>query len=314
MKKVLLTGATGFVGRHCLDPLVNSSYEVHAVSSLTVSSLAQDESLTREEVRWHRVDLLDKDQVSALVRDVRPTHLLHCAWYAVPGKYWTAVENFAWLESSVHLFEEFGAKGGQRAVGLGSCAEYDWSYRTCSEQTTPLNPATTYGDCKHQLQLRLAEISEQSGISAAWARLFFLYGPHEPAERLVASVVRSVLAGEPAPCSHGQQVRDFLYIQDAADALVALLESEVTGAVNIASGQAVSVRSLVEQIADLLRRKDLIQLGARPSPLGEPPLLVADIKRLQEEVGWSPRYDLATGIAATIDWWRRRSEVSEASR
>ncbi|HMF58148.1 MAG TPA: NAD-dependent epimerase/dehydratase family protein, partial [Pyrinomonadaceae bacterium] len=170
MKRVLLTGASGFIGRHCLTALSERGYEVHAVWSKERAGVD-----TMPGSHRHKADLLDSAQVTSLLEQVRPTHLLHCGWYAVPGKYWTATENFRWVESSLHLLQTFAAMGGQRAVGVGTCAEYDWRYGYCSERLTPLNPATTYGACKHALQLMLDALSKQTGLSAAWGRLFFLY-------------------------------------------------------------------------------------------------------------------------------------------
>jgi nucleoside-diphosphate-sugar epimerase len=303
MKRVLLTGASGFVGRHCLPALVAQGYEVHGVSSRTRAP-----TMTPPEVRWHRADLLDESQIRALLTKVQPTHLLHCSWYAVPGKYWTASENFRWVRAGLHLLEAFADQGGQRVVGVGSCAEYDWRDGHCSELATPLNPATTYGVCKHAFQLLLTAFSKHAKLSAAWGRLFFLYGPHEPRERLVASAIRSILREEPARCSHGQQIRDFLYVQDAADALVALLDSNVLGPVNIASGVPVAVLEVVREIADQLERPSLVEPGALATPENEPPVLVADVARLRDEVGWSSRYDLRRGLAETIKWWKLQQE------
>jgi nucleoside-diphosphate-sugar epimerase len=299
MKRVLLTGASGFVGRHCLPGLLARGYEVHAVRSkegLTVGPPTAP--------FWHQADLLNTAQVSRLLEQVRPTHLLHCAWYAVPGKYWSSPENLRWVEASLHLFKTFSTSRGKRVVGVGSCAEYDWSDGHCSEQVTPLTPTTLYGSCKHELQLMLDTLGKQTGLSTAWGRLFFLYGPHEYEERLVASIIRSILRQEPALCSHGEQVRDFLYVQDAADALVALLDSDVTGAVNIASGVPVRLLEVIREIAAQLERPDLIKLGARPAALSEPPLLVADVGRLRNEVGWTPQHELTQGLTETINWWK----------
>lgn len=309
MKRVLLTGASGFVGRHCLPALLAQSYQVHAVASPRHAPPA-----ALPGVQWHNLDLLDRQQVSSLLAEVRPTHLLHCAWYAVPGKYWTATENFRWVEAGQHLLKAFADHGGQRVAGVGSCAEYDWSDGHCSELTTPLKPGTTYGECKHALQILLAAFSRQAKLSAAWGRLFFLYGPGEPAARLVPSVIQSILQEQPALCTHGRQIRDFLYVQDAAEALVALMDSNIEGPVNIASGKPVSVAAVIREIADQLERPNLVQLGALPAAENEPPLLLADVARLRDEVGWSPRYDLASGLRETINWWRRREQEQEAGK
>lgn len=309
MKRVLLTGASGFVGRHCLPALRARGYELHAVSLRT-----EVPSEMLPEVQWYKADLLNEEQVSALLAEVKPTHLLHCAWYAVPGKYWTAPENFRWVEAGSHLLQAFAEHGGRRVVGVGSCAEYDWRDGRCSELATPLDPATTYGVCKHAFQLKLTAFSRQMKLSAAWGRIFFIYGPHEPSGRLVASVIQSLLRERPALCTHGRQIRDFLHVQDAANALVALLDSKVEGSVNIASGKPVSVAAMVQEIAGQLARPNLIQLGAQPAPENEAPLLMAEIARLRDEVGWSPQYDLASGLGQTINWWQLQQQERGASK
>lgn len=309
MKRVLLTGATGFIGRHCIEPLLAlDDAEVHAVST------SGGEEKTAG-VRWHRADLLDCEQMRRLVSEVAPTHLLHMAWYAVPGAYWTSLENFRWVRASLDLFEAFAEHGGQRVVVAGTCAEYDWTGDgVCSESSTPLAPATLYGACKHALRVMLEAFARQKNLSAAWGRIFFLYGPHEHPDRLVASVIRSLLRGAPAPCSHGNQLRDFLHVADVAAAFVALFKSDTEGAVNIASGGEVALKDVVLEIGDRLNGRDLVQLGARPAPAGEPPRLVADVTRLRREVGWSPERDLHEGLEETIVWWRREMEKDEGGK
>lgn len=312
MKRVLLTGATGFIGRHCIAPLLASSeWEVHAVSTRGDDG---DEEKTPG-VRWHRADLLNTEQTRRVVSDVEPTHLLHMAWYAVPGAYWTSLENFRWVRASLDLFEAFAEHGGERIVVAGTCAEYDWTGDgVCSEASTPLAPATLYGACKHALRVMLEAFARQKNLSAAWGRIFFLYGSHEHPDRLVASVIRSLLRGVPAPCSHGRQVRDFLHVADVAAAFVALLVSDVQGAVNIGSGSETAIKDVVLEIGDRLNGRELVQLGARPAPAGEPPRLVADVTRLRREVGWSPERDLREGLAETIVWWQREMENGEGGK
>jgi nucleoside-diphosphate-sugar epimerase len=297
MKKVLLTGATGFVGRPCIAGLLARGYDVHAVTIDPLPDLA--------EVQWYQADLLDGEQARRLMEQVRPSHWLHLAWYAVPGKYWASVENLRWVQASIALLQAFAQSGGRRVVMAGSCAEYDWRYGYCTEGLTPLTPATLYGTCKHALQLVLRAFAEQAHLSAAWGRIFFLYGPHEYPDRLVPAVIRAVLRGEPARCSHGGQIRDFLHVQDVADAFVALLDSDVVGPINIASGEPIGLKDVIFKIADKLHHADLIQLGVVPVPANDPPLLVADIRRLREEVKWQPKFDLDTGLEQTIEWWSR---------
>lgn len=295
MKRVLVTGATGFIGRHSLQSLRGQGYEVHAV---TIDNTVPGDFI------WHKADLLNSDSIANLMAEVRPTHLVHFAWYAVPGKYWTSLENFRWVRASLELLQAFHDNGGKRAVFAGSCAEYDWRYGCCVEDVTPLNPATTYGTCKNALRAMVETFAKETKLSVAWGRIFFLYGPHEHPNRLVSSVIKSLLEGKAARTSHGRQIRDLMHVQDVADAFVALLNSEVTGSVNIASGQPIALREVVTQIGEIISRPELLEIGALPASTSEPPILVADTRRLNEEVGWSPQYSLDEGLRHTIAWWQ----------
>jgi nucleoside-diphosphate-sugar epimerase len=300
--KVLVTGGNGFIGQHCLAQLLNKGYEVHAVSSSPRSSTAA--------VQWHQANLLDIAQIRHLVRTVKPSHLLHLAWYTEHGKYWTARENLNWVQASLALMHEFTDSGGQRLVAAGTCAEYDWSYAFCSEETTPCRPATLYGAAKFSTQLLLESWSRQTDLSCAWGRIFLLYGPGEYPSRLVPSVINSLLRGEPALCTYGEQVRDFMYVADVAAGFVALLECEVRGVVNIASGEEVPLKDVVYNIADQLGRRDLIRLGAIPSSINEPAELIADVARLRDEVGFKPSYKLEQGIALTIEFVKKMMQAN----
>lgn len=303
MKRVLITGAGGFVGQRCLPLLQTLGYDVHAVSR----SPRTDETAG---VNWYNADLLDETQIYELLERVKPTHLMHLAWYTEHGKFWTAVENLQWVGASISLFEKFASLGGTRMVATGTCAEYaPDDHAPCSELSTPLVPATLYGACKHAVQVVFESFARQAGVSSAWGRIFFPYGPGEPPGRLIPSVARALLAGEPARCSHGRQVRDFIYVEDVASALVALLDSSAEGAVNIGSGQPVTLRQVIDKVAERTGHVELVQLGAIPASAGELPSLYADTRRLTEEVGWSPRFGLDEGIDATVDWWRQQIKL-----
>jgi nucleoside-diphosphate-sugar epimerase len=141
-------------------------------------------------------------------------------------------------------------------------------------------------------------------VSFAWGRVFFCFGPHEPAGRLVPSVARALLAGSEAPVTHGRQLRDFLAVEQLGDAFAALLDCAVQGAVNVASGQPVALRELVELVARATGRPELVRFGAVDPRPGEPPELVADVARLADEVGWRPHEPLEAGVERAVAWWR----------
>lgn len=307
MKKILVTGASGFLGKSCLPLLLEAGYTVHAVTSGNAKYAIDNV----KNLCWHQVDLLnDELKIKTLMEKVQPTHLLHLAWCrTIPGQYWNNTDNFRWVEASLRLFRLFARAEGQRIVTAGTCAEYDWSNGICSETETPLIPTSVYGTCKHALQILQESFCKQANIRSAWGRLFFLYGPNEYPQRLVASIIRALLRDEIATCSTGQQLRDFLHVNDAASAFLALLESDIASSVNISSGQPVAVKDVAFKIGELLHRCDLIQLDAAMTRADEPPLVTADVRRLQS-IGWQPQFDLESGLQDAIEWWRQREGES----
>jgi nucleoside-diphosphate-sugar epimerase len=249
-------------------------------------------------------DLYDGDAVRELVNETRPENALHLAWYAEPGKYWQARENLDCVRMSLSLARALAAAGCSRFVGAGTCAEYDWDYGFLSENVTPLKPRSLYGVCKNATREILQAFCAQAGMGFAWTRFFLLYGPMEPKERLIPYVVLTLLKGEVAQCTRGEQMRDFLYVEDAASAMWAVAKSDLSGPVNVGSGQAIKVRTLVETVAHHLQREEKLALGALPSDPQEPPLLLADVHRLASVVGWKPSLTLDEGVAKTCEWWR----------
>jgi nucleoside-diphosphate-sugar epimerase len=305
-RRALVTGASGFVGRWSVPALLDLGYEVHAVVSAAHDREVPDE-LRGAEI--HRCDLLCEAEIDATMHRIRPTHMLHFAWIAKPGVYWHSDENFRWLSASEHLLRRFHAAGGRRAVVAGSCAEYDWSGPGfCDERTSPLADdgaagTTAYAACKLRLQRFLAEFSASQRVSSAWGRIFFQYGPYEHPERLVPSVIRSLLCDQEALCTHGRQVRSFLHVADVGAAFAAVLDARIEGPVNVGSDQPITLAELIERIATKIGRADLVRLGARPAP-AEPPLLIPATRRLREETSWRPRFTLDEGLADAIRWWR----------
>jgi nucleoside-diphosphate-sugar epimerase len=303
MKEIIVTGASGFIGRYAIPYLLKDRYVIHAVF------FNSKPDIQHKNLIWHQCNLLKTEEQKILFSRIKPSHLLHFAWDAVPGKYWTSLENLRWVQTSIELLKNFKKNGGIRAVFAGTCAEYDWNYGYCSEGVTPMRSSTLYGICKNSLQEIITQFSKQTGLDTAWGRIFYLYGPFEERSRLIPYVINSLLLNQQTKLTHGNQIRDFLYVQDVASAFVALLNSEVQGPVNIASGQPVALQQIVYTIANKLEKRDLVKLGAIQSPEDEPPLLLANVRRLIQEVEWLPRFSLNEGLEATIEWWKNQRKV-----
>ena len=301
----MVTGASGFIGRWSVPALLALGFDVHAVVS------GSHDARLPEELRGatvHRCDLLSSEAIDATTERIQPTHLLHFAWIAQPGVYWHSPDNFRWLEASEHLLRRFQEVGGRRVVMAGSCAEYDWSSPGVFDEQGPLadeaaaaTPA--YTACKLRLHRSLTAFAARHQLSSAWGRIFFQYGPYEHAQRLVPSVICSLLRGDEALCTHGRQVRGFLHVADVGAAFAAIVASRVEGAVNVGSDERITLADVIERIAAQIGRPDLVRLGARAAP-AEPPLLIAVTRRLREETAWRPRFALDEGLADTIRWWR----------
>ncbi len=283
--KVLLTGVTGFIGSHVARRLLRGGHEVHA---------AVRPGSDRRRIRDIEADL----RLVEGGMDVLPGEAdlaLHLAWYAVPGVYAEAPENLDCLSESLRLLRRLRC----RAVFAGTCFEYDTRQGLLREESA-LRPASLYAQCKDALRREVVRRAE-----TAWARIFYLYGPGEDERRLIPSIVRPLLRGEPAPLTEGAARRDFLHVEDVASALCDVAASGLTGTVNIGSGRAVPVREVAATLGEAAGRPDLLRFGAVPSPAGEPPLIVADNARLRS-TGWAPRVDLDAGLRRTFEWWKSR--------
>ncbi|WP_171172389.1 NAD(P)-dependent oxidoreductase [Ruegeria sp. HKCCA0370] len=282
MARVLLTGATGLIGRATATALTEAGHEVVTLGRNPASDIP--------------CDLLNPNATSTALETARASHLVHLAWHDGARDRWTSGANLDWMAATLHLVREFARTGGQRAVCAGSCAEYDWSVPELIE-TSPLRPRTLYGAAKAGAGLALCAGQQTLGLSLAWARIFFVYGPDEPPGRLFGDLMSNLGAGRPVDCTDGRQERDFLHVDDLARALLRVLESDLTGPVNVASGTAIPVRDLIEEVAKQMSHPDLIRLGAIARAADDPARLAADVGRLRHEAGFVPQHDITSGVA-----------------
>jgi len=220
---------------------------------------------------------------------------IHLAWYVEPGKYLESPLNDQCRDDSLALVKSVQCR---RWVVVGTSFEYAPSTQPLRE-VSPTGPRTRYARCK----LELFQALQRLRVELAWPRLFYLYGPGEDARRFVPNVINALLEGRPAPLTAGEEVRDYLHVEDVAEAIVAVATSTLTGAVNIASGQPVTVRDVATKIAGIIRRPELLQFGAYQAAATDEPHVVADVTKLNAI--WRPRVGLEDGLAGTIEWWRQ---------
>lgn len=289
--RVLVTGAGGFVGRHVVRQLADAGQQVVAVDRDVTA-------LDRAGVEAAAADLEDVAQVTALLARVRPDAIVHLAWYADPGDYLTSPANLASLAMTTRLAEAALSSGCAKLVMAGSCVEYADSDRPRLE-TDAADPSTLYGACKHAAWTVTRALAASRDAEVAWARIFHIHGPGENERRLIPWVARELRAGKAIELTDGTQQRDHLHVADVAAGLIALLTPGAAGVFNICSGEPVTLRRVLETVADIVGGRDLLKFGARAHRPGEVMMLAGDSGRLRG-LGWAPRFSLGDGLADAV--------------
>ncbi|MEO5327910.1 MAG: NAD-dependent epimerase/dehydratase [Magnetococcus sp. THC-1_WYH] len=277
-----MTGASGFVGRHVLTQL-----QLHRIETIVVGRTCP----IGFEGEFIEADLLQPKIAETVIRRTQPSHLMHLAWYAEHGQYWTSPLNLRWLEATVHLVEAFCAAGGKHVIVAGTCAEYDWSAGYCREDVTPLAPTTLYGIAKDATRRLIAAICDASNVPWAWGRIFLPYGPGEDNRRLIPSLIE-VFKGRRTPFSvNANAYRDFLHVEDVANVFITLLKHNASGSFNVCSAQPVQIAEIVRLIAIFNNDDPNRVLSLCSERVGDPYLLVGDNKKITS-LGWRPLYKL----------------------
>ena len=284
-KTVFVTGATGLIGKELLAPLRQSGFDILA---LTIDS--NNPSL--DGVRWIKGNLFDEPFIAEVLARHKPTHLLNMAWCA-NGNYLNANMNFDFVRAGLTLLKYFAQNGGQRAVFAGTCFEYAPKQGPLTEQD-PLTEDNAYAFCKSSLYRLAAMFCRNNQISFGYGRIFYVYGHGEHPARLTAGIIRALQENRPYEIKFSQLQRDYMYTKDIASAFVKLLDSGAEGPVNICTGQAISLADFARAIACQMDKENLLVLKQEPTT--QSLCIVGDSKRLQQEVGFTPRYSLQEGI------------------
>lgn len=283
--RVLVTGATGFVGRHVVSVLEDGDFDY-------VTMGRNDSSKNGNHVA---ADLLTVQDYSGVINRVKPTHLIHLAWYAEHGKYWSSPLNIDWMSATHRLLDHFYKHGGQHALIAGTCAEYDWRHGYCVEDLTPTNSNTLYGAAKDSSRRFSELLSKQYGTLLAWARIFFPYGTGEADARLVPSLFEVFRQKKEPFGVNAKSYRDLLHVSDLAQALVICSSRNFNGAINVCSGEAVSIEVVVREIANLCNQDAEQILKLQSDRHGDPKFLLGDNRKLLA-LGWKQKVSLHDGL------------------
>ncbi len=271
MIRVLVTGASGFVGRQIMRAL--SKFDVELVPVVRKGKESAVAGLPNVEHVIATFDLFAETEKWWQERCRGIDLVIHAAWYAEPGKYLPASENMDCLTGSLNLAKGAAKSGVKRFVGIGTCFEYDLTLGVLFVDT-PLRPLTPYAATKAALYLSLSQWLPTQSMQFVWCRLFYLYGEGEDERRLVPYIRTQLEKGQPVELTSGKQIRDFLDVEVAGENIANVALSEQTGPVNVCSGVPITVRQLAEQIASEYGRLDLLKFGVREDNLIDPPCVV----------------------------------------
>lgn len=270
-RKILVTGATGFVGRQVVRVLSGKGIQLRLVvrdeKMIRADSLMEDceivttPDLFAENSQWWEKQCKGVDAV------------VHIAWYAEPGEYLQSSKNMDCLVGSLNLARGATQAGVRRFIGVGTCFEYDLSVGFLSVDT-PLKPVTPYASSKAALYLALDTWLQAHSVEFVWCRLFYLYGEGEDPRRLAPYLRAKLEKGQPAELTSGSQIRDYLDVAVAGRMIADVVLSDQIGPVNICSGVPVTVQQFAEKIAQEYGRSDLLFFGARAENTTDPACVI----------------------------------------
>lgn len=296
---MLVTGPSGFIGSQVVRGLVADGHDVIALArpQSSLERLADVEGRFAVK-RWEPED----GTLAGALGSWRPDGCIHLAWYAVPGKYLDAPQNVDSMVYAIRLLDELARAGCGHVVMTGTCAEYDADTGYLREDS-PTRPSTLYAAAKLATGLVCGQRASQVGVGFSWARVFYLYGPHEDSRRMVPSLIRALLEGVEFPATAGDQVRDYLHVEDVAAALCKIALNGVGGTYNVCSGEPITVRRFMMEVARTVGRPELVRFGALAPGGWQPAFVCGDNERLRS-IGWEPGHTLNEGIADTVAWWK----------
>lgn len=293
MKRVLLTGATGLIGKYAIQPLLEAGFEVFAVSTNDEKEKVQSERLF-----WIKANLLDFSDIKRVFEKVKPQYLLHFAWDTKPGSYLESDLNYKWLDASLEMLKEFGLQGGKRAVFAGTCFEYEFEAKPLKEAAKTA-PKTIYAKCKDGLHEQAQLYCKNNDLSFGWGRIFYVYGEGEHEKRLFPHVINSLKNDQEVVITVGNLVKDYMFAADVAGAFVKFLDTNVEGIVNICSGKPITIKEIVSLIAKKTGKEHLAKFEDKQSK--EPEIILGDNFRLLNEVGYHPKFTMDEALDILID-------------
>jgi len=301
-QRVFLTGASGFVGAAVVNRMVQEGRSVAIL--LRQSSNMWRIADIQDNVTIIRGDMQSINSLKDAISRFAPDAVAHLAWKGVKGADRNTPEQVENVFEAISLYRLVRSLGVRKFIGLGSQAEYG----PCSarvDELTPTRPTTTYGAAKLATYLLLDRLSAADGFPFVWLRLFSSYGPKDDPSWLLPYIAKSLLRGERPALTMGEQVWDYIHIDDVVSAVLEMIDNSVTGVFNLGSGQAKPLHEIITRIRDLIDPALPLGFGELPYRPDQVMHLEANIDKLTTETAWRPAVSLDLGLKSVADFYRQ---------
>lgn len=289
-KKIIVTGATGLIGKELIKPLQNLGFDIYAITI--------DENSPDNGVHWLKGSLFDEKFIRECMEQVKPEYLLNMAW-ATTGDYLKSDINYSFLNAGINLLKYFKDNGGKRVVYAGTCFEYKFKDEPLKETDELDADKTVYTYCKNKLHEIAEYFCKMHDISFGYGRIFYVYGRNEDKTRLTGMVIDKLSKGEEVIIKSGKLIKDYMYAKDIAGAFSSFVNSSVEGTVNICTGKGISIKDFVLTIAKQLKQEHLVIF--KDESFNQPPIIVGDNSKLISEVKYKIKYKLEDAIGEIIN-------------
>jgi len=311
MKRVILTGGSGFVGANLARRLLRDGHELHLLLRPEYAAWRIAEIL--DHAAPHQIDLADHERVANVVNAIRPDWIFHLAAF---GAYSTQTDVRRMVDTNilgtVNLVEACLKAGFEAFVNTGSSSEYGLKDHAPSEDEL-LEPNSEYAVTKAAATLFCRHRALSRGVQLPTLRLYSVYGPYEEPSRLVPTLITRGLRGEFPPLVDPETARDFVYVDDVVEAylLAASRPEQEPGAIyNVGTGVQTKLRDAVE----VARRAFDIEAEpvwqSMPARRWDTNVWVADCWKIRDALGWQSRFDFEQGFRATVEWFRENAAAT----
>jgi UDP-glucose 4-epimerase len=303
--KCFITGATGFLGSFLVRRLLAEGHEVHAMIRTPQAEACWRIADLMPRIRVVEADLNSLGRLDALLPAMRPDVVFHLAWDGVGSEARNSpVQLVHNVRSSLNILELCRLSGCSVFVGLGSQAEYGIGQGVLKENSV-CNPLTAYGVAKNSLSMLATKFGEITKTRVLWFRLFSAYGPKDDPKHLLPNLITNLLDADCPPLTLGEQRWDYLYVEDAVEAMIlAAMCPTANGIFNLASGDVHSLRDVIESARNEIDPDIVLRFGELPYRPDQVMNLQADVSRLKCATGWRPEVSLTDGLRKTVAWYK----------